>query len=1495
MKKQKNNYHYMLKKTGIAVLSVSVVTAGVVGLVSAYQKGTEYTPAENEREIQENQVVFQDDDQTVGQKKDEKNHTESQLLEKDGEGEEAAGEKNNADYFFENGSSLVPGDLPSVAVAGDTDSALFPQQENSDYIYDITDNPADADVILGEEADDRDLIAGGREENTSGSDQNAGSSADGSEKNEDTEIKNDTEVKEDDNKEPSIEEPDTPAVRPAATVKDPETEKTNPSDSWITSKPYTEGVKPSKEPDDSGDSSSVAILQSMEYDAPKLYLGQTVDERTIYNSLSTFVMGSDGVRYLWGSEALGKYIRITRVSFDGGSTWNSEFPVTIPEDLGDDEILIRAEYRLSESDTDWIARTVEYIPEKTRVFVLSREITEEDTNIDPSIILNGDQYPAVGSMINLLQMQDRLLDSSKQLTELFPGWMEDGTDVVPWFYPVTSGRHILEPAATVPLSPDYTVELKWVWMSEDYKVDGMLYDNLCYLQALTDMNCESKAGFEAGMLHVMWSGDTLIVPKYVQAVMINKDADINVDYLEIPDTVLYIDTENSGMRVSEGYRVNGENPRYAATDDGLLTDREETEILGIPYHKKAIVVPDTVKTVHIDRNNQLREIRVEGLAEDGEIPQITYRNLKNCRIVVPDEMLESILQENEDDFSEKSGNTIVAESDESTAYYVTDGMIVTTSGKLKKVLSSGRRSVNIPEGVTSILEEAFTEVPGATQIILSPDAAGLTLEQDSFTGSNIERILCFNERQYREIADELEEKAISDVSAELVRETKDGYCYSMRYENGEEQEILLLAPENAESFDGISAEDGTPIAITEIAGGAFASCEKLRWVSVPESVSYIGENAFKDCTSLQGILIRNREQIEIGKNAFEGCSALRFVASNAEYGVFLDGYDPVVTDSRKNNFFYVPSGAWGYSSNCVSFTEESGVYDYVMYPDGEDGWILYGEDVNGAPWILLRTGDTVTDQVELAESTREIFCYAFADTRTENGGSYTVNFTDTDTWAIDEGAFENSMIGDKIVLNPDTYIFSYAFGSCGQITSVEILPATDEETGRNGTRLYNSAFSSCEQLKTLTIGATEENGYLETGCLNGCSLVTDIYINQERPLAAQLFGRVGSDSSSSGFLFNTMWSEEEEMAQVKVHVPEGSEAAYAEAWRYAFAGYADQKDVWSGSVSSPAYMEMWNAIYAANTDWSTWEAPSDELVDRLLKEKLTDAENRVRRMIGAQTVAEPTAFYPYHVDFGIVRLAGIPSDTEILDLNDTVTMGLPENWYFDGIEPGAFAGHKNLKKVIFPYNYSELQSGVFEGLESDSLTLEFTHWLGLGDRLDLVLDGEGIPFSFGVDDSVIHLVVPEGFEETYIEQWSYKLAGYDGLEGMRSAVKEELSADGNEASEEEVDAVISERLLPQVNRLRHMMNLEEVDKIDADAFGLLLSEEETGSEGEKEEQELPENTDSEIIEEEKKEDITESTVENTEDNVENNTAVNTQEQSTSGTEQLYGSGEETEE
>ena len=64
-----------------------------------------------------------------------------------------------------------------------------------------------------------------------------------------------------------------------------------------------------------------------------------------------------------------------------------------------------------------------------------------------------------------------------------------------------------------------------------------------------------------------------------------------------------------------------------------------------------------------------------------------------------------------------------------------------------------------------------------------------------------------------------------------------------------------------------------PNSVTSIGNGTFCSCESLQNITIPNSVTSIGDEAFTWCESLQSVTIPNSVR-NIGNNAFRGCTHL---------------------------------------------------------------------------------------------------------------------------------------------------------------------------------------------------------------------------------------------------------------------------------------------------------------------------------------------------------------------------------------------------------------------------------------------------------------------------------------------------------------------------------------------------------------------------------------------------------------------------------------------
>lgn len=100
------------------------------------------------------------------------------------------------------------------------------------------------------------------------------------------------------------------------------------------------------------------------------------------------------------------------------------------------------------------------------------------------------------------------------------------------------------------------------------------------------------------------------------------------------------------------------------------------------------------------------------------------------------------------------------------------------------------------------------------------------------------------------------------------------------------QQILLLRTGALVEYNGSGGDVTIPDNVVSIAG-AFAECDTLTSVTVPDSVASIGGGAFGECTSLTSITIPDSVTF-VGHGAFYDCTSI-----NATYKGQIYTYDNI--------------------------------------------------------------------------------------------------------------------------------------------------------------------------------------------------------------------------------------------------------------------------------------------------------------------------------------------------------------------------------------------------------------------------------------------------------------------------------------------------------------------------------------------------------------------------------------------------------------------------
>lgn len=129
--------------------------------------------------------------------------------------------------------------------------------------------------------------------------------------------------------------------------------------------------------------------------------------------------------------------------------------------------------------------------------------------------------------------------------------------------------------------------------------------------------------------------------------------------------------------------------------------------------------------------------------------------------------------------------------------------------------------------------------------------------------------------------------------------------------------------------------NGRPV--TSIQGWAFRYCDKLKKISIPDSVTLIGHEAFEGCSSLESIIIPE-SVTQIDYEAFTGCSSLAYVRISNTTTTFdsrpFDGCSSLTSAGPLDGGYSIEYG-WnekipdGVFSNCANLRS-------IIIPDGID-------------------------------------------------------------------------------------------------------------------------------------------------------------------------------------------------------------------------------------------------------------------------------------------------------------------------------------------------------------------------------------------------------------------------------------------------------------------------------------------------------------------------------------------------------------------------------
>lgn len=300
----------------------------------------------------------------------------------------------------------------------------------------------------------------------------------------------------------------------------------------------------------------------------------------------------------------------------------------------------------------------------------------------------------------------------------------------------------------------------------------------------------------------------------------------------------------------------------------------------------------------------------------------------------------------------------------------------------------GLTSITIPNSVTNIGKNAFYGCSLLTKVIWNAkNVSDFTSEDTPFynnckqiksfvIGNQVEHIpayLCYGMYNLTNViipdnVTSIGKYAFSGVLNIQYSGSATGQRWGALALNGFVEDCFVYTDETKTQLLGcsriVSGKITLPNSVTNIGEGAFAGCSGLTSVDIPNSVTIIGDNAFKGCSGMTSVEIPN-SVTSIGSFAFDGCNNLTSV--NIGKGLTSVGMGAFSACKK------ITSVIW----NAISCSDFSNIEKYFIQSDYNIS-LTIGEEVQRIPAYLcyfMKNLKTVT----LPASVNSIGKYAFSN------------------------------------------------------------------------------------------------------------------------------------------------------------------------------------------------------------------------------------------------------------------------------------------------------------------------------------------------------------------------------------------------------------------------------------------------------------------------------------------------------------------------------------
>ena len=487
------------------------------------------------------------------------------------------------------------------------------------------------------------------------------------------------------------------------------------------------------------------------------------------------------------------------------------------------------------------------------------------------------------------------------------------------------------------------------------------------------------------------------------------------------------------------------------------------------YNLKEITIPGSVDTIEDEAFYGCRNL-VNVIIENG-VRSIGGEAFRECNSLADLSIPDSVTKISGSAFSFCSKLKSVNVANGNPAYSSSDGIIfdkgkteiviylsskenksysipttITTVGDFAFFGCKNLTSINVPSGVTSIGYDAFRECYNLKEITI-PDSVD-TIGNGAFYGCR-SLVNVIIENGVRSIGGSAFNsctrlKSITIPDSVTSIGSAAFYNTGIYYDTSKwENNIFYIDEFLIDAKDTVSGEyivkDGTKV----IASRAFYGCTKLTSVTIPNSVTNIGESTFEGCSSLTSVTIPN-SVTNIGESTFEGCSSLTSVTipnsvTNIGKSTFK-GCSSLTSVTIPNSVTNIGESIFEGCSSLTSVTISDGITSIGKYA-------FYG--------CKSLTSITIPDGVTSIGKHAFYGCKSLTSITIPDGVT-----------SIGEDTFNGcSSLTSVTIPDGATSIGEYAFCRCESLTSITIPDGV--------TSIGKDAFYNCWNLKDVYYAGTE--------------------------------------------------------------------------------------------------------------------------------------------------------------------------------------------------------------------------------------------------------------------------------------------------------------------------------------------------------------------------------------------------------------------------------------